>query len=357
MPAGERLLAGPTMRDVAREAGVSKALVSIVFRGAPGASPDNRSRVFAAAERLGYRPNRTASLLALSRTRQLGVVTDLHNSFHAEVADAVLAAADQAGYRVALNPWTAAHGEERAIATALEFRCEALLLVGSELPSDTIAAMTAGTPVISIGRHLDLADADTVRCSDEAGIEQIVDHLVELGHSRIAHVDGGSGAIAAARRRGFQRGMARHGLHDVATVVRGGRAEADGRRAGGELLHHADAPTAIVAFNDHCALGVIDACTSAGLSVPDQVSVAGYDDSPLAKLHAIDLTSVRQEAVELARWAVAAAVERLDQDRRNSREAVLIPRLVRRGSTSSPASPGPDREAHRRRKKIETGLA
>ena len=338
MPAGERERVAPTMRDVASEAGVSKALVSIVFRGAPGASPENRDRVFAAAQRLGYRTNRTASLLALSRTRQLGVVVDLHNSFHAEVADAVLVAADRAGYRMVLNPWTASHSEEQAITSAAEFRCEALLLVGSELAPETIATLTAGTPTVSIGRFVDLPTVDTVRCSDEAGMEQVVDHLVGLGHARIVHVDGGSGPIAAARRSGYENGMRRHGLLDQVRVLAGGRTEDAGRRAAGQLLAEEEWPTAIAAFNDHCALGVLDACAAAGLEVPDQVSVTGYDDTPLARLHAVDLTSVHQEAAELGRWAVAAALERLDDGRSWSRESVLVPRVVVRGSSASPAA-------------------
>lgn len=338
MPAGERANDGPTMRDVAMEAGVSKALVSIVFRGVSGASPQNRARVFAAAERLGYRTNRTASLLALNRNRQLGVITDLHNSFHADVVDAVLAAADRAGYRVVLNPWTTTHSEERAITTALEFRCEALILVGPELDPATIKALVAATPVVSVGRHLDLDGADTVRSSDEAGMEQVVDHLVDLGHTRIAHIDGGSGTIAAARRAGFEEGMRRRGLHRHALIVAGGRTEQDGRRAAAELLGGDRPPTAIAAFNDHCALGVLDAADAAGLSVPEALSVTGYDDTPMARLHAIDLTSVRQVAADIAEWAVAAAVERLDAGRDEPRESILIPPLIVRGSTARPQS-------------------
>lgn len=338
MPAGTRSSAGPTIRDVAREAGVSKALVSIVFRGAPGASPENRDRVFAAAERIGYRPNRTASLLALSRTRQLGVILDLHNGFHAEVADAAISAADEAGYQVVLSPWTPTHAEDRAILAALEFRCEALVLVGSELDADIVARLAGDTPVVSVGRLLDLANTDTVRSSDEAGMEQVVDHLVSLGHTRIAHVDGGSGSIATARRNGFRHGLRRHGLLDRSMIIAGGRSEADGRRATRELLQHSEPPTAIAAFNDHCALGVMDVLNAAAVRIPQQISVTGYDDSPLAQLQVIDLTSVRQEAAELARWAVAAAVERLDQGRERARESVLIPRLVVRGSSGPPES-------------------
>lgn len=324
----------PTMRDVAREAGVSKALVSIVFRGSVGASEESRRRVFAAADRLGYRPNRTASMLALRRNRQLGVVIDLHNWIHAEVVDAVLAAAERDRYQIVLTPWTPAHPEERAIVTALEFRCEGLLLVGSQLDEETIDSLVGGTPLVSIGRGLELDNADVVRCSDRAGIELVVDHLVGLGHRRIAHIDGGPGSISDDRRAGFDEGMRRHGLIDQAVVVRGGRTEDGGRSGAQRVLREAPGSTAVVAFNDSCAVGALECFTAAGRDVPGEISVTGYDDSALARLRAIDLTSVRQEADELGRWAVAAVIERLDQGRVRPRESVLVPRLVVRGSTA-----------------------
>lgn len=133
--------------------------------------------------------------------------------------------------------------------------------------------------------------------------------------------------------------MRRHGLEPAGWVVHGGDTENDGRRAAWELLRHPEPPTAIAAFNDPCALGVIDACAEAGVRVPGQVAVTGYDDTPLARLHAIDLTSVRQEATELARMAVEAAVQRLDEGRRRGRDTVLIPRLVIRRSSGEVLRP------------------
>ena len=327
---------GPTMRDVAREAGVSKALVSIVFRGAPGASAETRARVFATAERLGYRANRPASLLALSRTRQIGVVISLHDFFHAELADAAIAAADEAGYRVVLSPWTSTHGEAHAITTALDFRCEALILVGPRLVEADITALTAKVATVCVGRELDIDSIDVVRTAEDDGMEQVVDHLAGLGHRRIAHADGGQDHIAAARRAGFEQGIRRLRLRGRSAVVRGGRTEDDGRRAARQLLRRSELPTAVAAFNDHCALGVIDGLAEAGLRVPADVSVTGYDDSYVARLKTVDLTSVRQDTVRVARWAVAAAIERLDSGRGERREAVLRPHLIARGTSAPP---------------------
>lgn len=333
MSTAERADPRPTMRDVAREAGVSKALVSIVFRGSPGASEESRRRVFAAADRLGYRPNRTASMLALRRTRQLGVVADLHNWIHAEIVDAIIADAEREHYQIVLTPWTARHAEERAIEAAVEFRCEALVLVGSELDGEAVRALLDGTPVISVGRTLGIPEADVVRCSDRAGIGLVVDHLVDSGHRRIAHIDGGSGVISGERRAGFEESVRRQGLLDRATIVGGGLVEEGGRGGAQELLRTGPLPTAVVAFNDSCAVGAIEEFDAAGVRVPDDISITGYDDSALARLRRIDLTSVRQDVDQLGRWAVSAAVERLDHGRTEAREAVLVPQLIVRGSS------------------------
>ena len=171
MPPGPQPQRGPTMRDVAREAGVSKALVSVVFRGAPGASEQTRRRVFEAAERLGYRANRSASLLALSRTRQLGIVLDLRNGFHIDVADAAMAAAQEAGYHLALSPIGPERDEAKAVGTALEFRCEALLVVGATLGETELARLADGAPVVCVGRQMDDSRFDVVRMADETGME------------------------------------------------------------------------------------------------------------------------------------------------------------------------------------------
>src|SRR5262249_9550258 len=132
-----------------------------------------------------------------------------------------------------------------------------------------------------------------------------------LGHHDVLHVDGGHHPISALRRQGYRAAMRRYGLGDHARVIAGGDSERDGHRAAAELLRH-ELPTAVCAFNDHCALGVIDALARAGVQVPGDCSVTGYDNSPVAQLTAIDLTSVSQEAAMLAQSAVRAAVGRLE---------------------------------------------
>src|ERR1700712_4240279 len=168
----------PTMRDVAVAAGVSKALVSIVFRGVPGASEDTRARVMAVAKDIGYRANRTASLLARRRTRLLGVTMNVRNSFHAELVDGLQSAADDAGYDIVLSTIGGNHPESRAVATLLEFRCESVILLGSALGEAELAELAADLPVVLIGRRAAVADLDVVRAADGTGQRLLVDHLV-----------------------------------------------------------------------------------------------------------------------------------------------------------------------------------
>jgi LacI family transcriptional regulator len=326
-----------TIRDVARAAGVSTALVSIVLRGAPGASEDTRARVLAVAEQLGYRANRTASLMKLRRTRHLGVTLNVRSTFHAELVENIQAAATESGYEIVLSMVTAAHDESRAIETLLGFRCESVILLGSQLPAPRLRELARELPLVLVGRRVELDNVDVVRSADHRGQGLVVDHLAGLGHRDIVHVDGGHQPISAQRRQGYRAAMRRCGLGDHARVVTGGDSEHDGHRAAAELLRHEQLPTAVCAFNDHCALGVIDAFAKAGVRVPGDCSVTGYDDSPVAQLTAIDLTSVSQEAAMLAQSAVRAAVDRLDGHVAGTTDTVLEPRLVIRGSTSRPS--------------------
>jgi DNA-binding LacI/PurR family transcriptional regulator len=326
----------PTMKDVAKAADVSKALVSIAFRGAPGVGVETRAHIFHVADQIGYRTNRTASMLARKRNNMLGVCMRVRSTFHAELVEDLQAAADAAGYEIVLSTVTRTHDERRAINTLLEFRCEALVLLGPELSTQDLTVLAAQLPVIAVGRRLDAPGVDVVRPADDRGLEQIVDHLVSLGHRRILHVDGGAGTIATDRRNGYLKAMHKHGLDHRARYVTGGVTEQDGIKAADRLLAGDRMPTAIAAHNDHCAIGLLDRLSRAGLDIPGQISLTGYDDSPVSSMVRIDLTTVNQEAGAQARWAVTAAIERLDGARTVARESIQSPRLVVRRTTQAP---------------------
>ncbi|MFB9376803.1 LacI family DNA-binding transcriptional regulator [Kineococcus gynurae] len=329
----------PTINDVARHAGISKGTVSLALRGAPGPSAETTARVLRAAEELGYRASRSASLLARRRTNLLGLTLTLRNAFHAELAEGVQAAADEAGYELVLSPVTAARAEARAVETLLDSRCEAVLLLGPELPAADLDDLAARVPVVVVGRAVEGVGLDVVRTSDEAGIALAVEHLVGLGHRALAHVAAGRGPIGTARTESFRAAVRRAGVAEASLVVEAGEfSETAGARAGATLL---DGPvTGIVAASDRIALGVLDALGRGGRAVPDEMSVVGYDDSPWARLGHVQLTSVSQEPAEQARAAVRAAVDRLDGGPRPPRETVLRPRLVTRATSAPPPSGG-----------------
>ncbi|ADI12643.1 transcriptional regulator, LacI family protein [Streptomyces bingchenggensis BCW-1] len=326
----------PRLEDVAARVGLSTASVSLVLRGVPGPSERTRQRVLKAAADLGYRPDRTASALASKRSRLLGVMIDVHSAFHAEMVEHLHTAAEEVGYDLVLSTQTRTRDENAAIETLLSFRCEALILLGPVAPASVLADLDRKAPVISVGRRITGAGLDVVRSADDDGVGQIIDHLVGLGHRAIVYVDGGKGVIATDRRRGYRAAMRRHGLDAQIRILHGDHTEEAGDRGGRHLLGGGDLPTAVVTFNDRSAIGVLTAFRGAGVGVPGDVSVAGYDDDTLSRLTCFDLTTVSQNAEEQARQAVLAAVERLDQGRAVPREIVLAPSLVVRGTTAPP---------------------
>jgi DNA-binding LacI/PurR family transcriptional regulator len=328
----------PRLQDVAVSAGVSPATVSLVLRGAPGPSAATRDRVLDAASRLGYRPDRAASLLARRRSRLIGVVMDVRSTFHAQLVEDVHEAAEEHGYDLVLSTVTRTRDDRRAVETLLDSRCEALVLLGPDAPAARLSALARQLPVVAVGRPVSADGVDVVRAADDEGVAQAVEHLAGLGHRRIAHVDGGRGPIATARRRGYERAMRRRGLGEHLQVVGGDPGEESGARAARTLFGSDPRPTAVVTYNDASAVGLLDALLRGGVDVPGEVSVVGYDDSPLSRLAHIDLTTVSQDSPQLTRLAVAAVVERLDGGRTEQREVVVPPHLVVRGTTGPPTS-------------------
>jgi DNA-binding LacI/PurR family transcriptional regulator len=328
----------PRLEDVAARVGLSPATVSLVLSNAPGPSAATRRRVLQAAGELGYRPNRTASLLARRRSRLLGVLLEVRNSFHAELVEDLQAASEQLGYELVLSAVTRTRDERRAVETLLDFRCEALILLGPDAPPARLAALGRQLPVVAVGRRVAADGVDVVRTADDQGVGQAVAHLAGLGHRAIAYVDGGKGVIPGDRRRGYRTAMRRLGLGDRIRTIPGDHTEESGLRAATRLLGRPELPTAVVAFNDRCAVGLLDALNRAGVDVPGSLSVVGYDDSPLARLAHVNLTTVSQDTRQQAEHAVAAAVERLDEGRSEPREVVLTPRLVVRRTAGPPRS-------------------
>ena len=328
--------ARPTLADVAAHAGVSKSLVSLVMRDEPGAGPETRRRVLKAADQLGYHPDSRARLLRSGRSRLLGVVFGIQHAFHIDLVTALYTAARDRGYELALSAVTPDRDEAEATAGMLQDRCEALIMCGPRTPAAGLAKLAARLPVIVLARNVRVTDV--IRTADDEGLRQAVEYLIGLGHQRIAHIDGGRAPGAADRRRGYREAMAAHSLDTHNRIIEGGLSEEDGAAAARRLLDEGDRPTAITVFNDRSATGVLDVLTRAGLRVPEDISVVGYDDSHLARLAHINLTTIAQDTAEMTRLAVDRAIARIDGSELTNRALIVAPQLIIRGTTAPPAA-------------------
>jgi DNA-binding LacI/PurR family transcriptional regulator len=333
-----RSMRPPTIRDVAERAGVSKSLVSLVLQGNGGVGDTRRLAVEQAMAELGYRPSPRARALSRNRSDVIGVLlNDLSNPWFVGLLAGLATSLRSAG----LSPLLADSDTDHQIGiasveTLLSQQVDGLVIVGTTSEPDAVAAASRTVPVVLAGtRDPQLDGVDVVVNDDFAGAQQATRHLLELGHTRIAHLTG-PGEIGRLRLEGFRTALTEAGLDPDAYLETGGMSEESGYAAARRLLSGSDRPTAIFAFNDVAAIGALSAADDLGLFVPQDVSLVGYDNTYLARIRHISLTSVENGNFPVGAQAGRFLVERLNDPGAPGRLHVVPTSLEVRASTAPP---------------------
>lgn len=333
-----------TIKDVAREAGVSIATVSRVYNDALSVADATRAHVQRVGTRLGYVPHATARSLITRRTSTIGVILpDLHGEFFSEIIRGVDMSARARGYHILVSSSHSSAEEVRAALQLMRGRVDGLLVLTTE-PHEAMQPLAGRLPVVRIGAGANGSGEDAIMVANHAGALAMGRHLLFLGHRRIAVITGASENLDVRERlEGFRAALREAGIApDPALELAGDFTEESGYAAGVRLAGMSPRPTAVFALNDAMALGAMSALRSTGLVIPRDIGVAGFDDIPTAQYLEPPLTTVRVDISALGAraaerlFAVLQAPERLPSFR-----SVVPTSLVIRRSCGSRADVAP----------------
>ncbi len=331
----------PTIYDVARLAGVSTATVSRLLNGTGQIAPATRLAIEAAVEELGYQPNRIAQSLATKSTRTIALLLpEITNPFYGALVAGIEQRTLELGYTMLLcTTEDDPAREERYLDLLRSKQVDGVLADGLVLPPERIAEFVAdGFPIVCLDRDVDSTAVPVVQVDNRLGGRLATEHLLELGHKRIAHVAGTPGMrIVEERIEGYRETLRTAGLEpDPRLLAVGGFDEEGGYEAGRSLFARPPYPTAVFAANDLSAVGVLEAVAESGRGVPDEVSVVGFDDLRLAAYTSPPLTTVHQPAREIGARATTLLLDLARGKKPRAIRLLLEPRLVVRRSTAPP---------------------
>jgi LacI family transcriptional regulator len=333
-----------TIVDVARHAGVSVTAVSKVLRNAYGASPQMQTRVRASIEQLGYRPSAAARGMR-GQTYTIGVMLpDIRNPFFADVLDGVTEQMTGTDYQLLMAPCCNDEAAEARVTDAMIDRSmDGVILIAPLSSRKHLQSVARTLPTVVVGRHSHSPDYDTVTDDDFTGAGLVVAHLADLGHRRIAHIEHlETNPVRlkempnAQRADGYRQAMHAHGFGDEIDIASTTYTQEGGYLGTRQLLTRRHRPTAIFAGADIVAMGVLDALTEAGLTVPGDISVAGYDNTTFAAFGAISLTTVDQAGHQMGANAARLLLDRIADRARPTAQVKLSPTLVTRRTTAAP---------------------
>ncbi|MBO6815837.1 MAG: LacI family DNA-binding transcriptional regulator [Rhizobiaceae bacterium] len=327
----------PTISDVAKLAKVSTATVSRALQTPDLVSQSTRDQVLDAVKRTNYRINSAAKMLRQNRAATLLVLLpDIANPFFSEILSGIEDIATERDHTILIGN---TNGEEARTHDLLDLlQCGradgALLLNGAlALPPDEVEALA----LISISAEIPVANISHVGIDNVGALQEITNHLISLGHRNIVHICGPAGNILSSQRRtGYEQAMLDSGLGEYNRTISGGFTVQDGKAAVGELLKSGDLPTALVCANDDAAIGAILELKQNGLSVPQDVSVSGFDDVPIASLFSPAITTIRQRRKEIGQQAARLLFEELSASAMKPQKLMVDHELVLRDSTCAP---------------------
>lgn len=329
-----------SIKDVARRAGVSIGTVSNALNRPDRVSPDTRARVMSAVDELGYVRSESARQLRAGQSRIMALlVLDMGNPFFVDVARGAEQAARAEGLGVMLcNSDQDETAEALYLSLFAEQRVRGVLITPADLTGKTMQSFQRhGTPYVFVDRVVAADEACSVSVDDVAGGELAVRHLIDGGHTSIAYVTGPLHlAQCQDRMTGALKALGDAGLQPEGLTVLENRADdvASGRDAGSRFLGLHSRPTAIFCSNDLLALGVLQTLFAAGVRLPEDVSIVGYDDIEFAAAAAVPLTSVRQPAVRMGRTAAELLIDETSGNPEHVHQSITFqPELVVRRST------------------------
>lgn len=322
-----------TSHEVALKAGVSQSTVSRVFSGDGRLSQATRERVLMVARDMGYKPNAIARGLITRRTQIVGLVASyMTNPFFPTVLQAFTQRLHELGWRVLLFTAGTSEDVDELLPEVLAYQVDGLIIVTASLSSKmTREALRRGIPVVLFNRYAPGTGASAVSCANYEGGRLVADALLDAGHQHLAYITGRADTSTNVdRQRGFLERLAERGAS--CEVEPGNFTYQGGYEATLRLLSSKRCPDAIFCANDITALGTLDAARKLGIRVPEDLSVVGFDDIPMAQWAAYDLTTVRQPVEAMIEASVELLLERIENPDLGSVLKFLPGTLVRRGS-------------------------
>lgn len=323
------------MADVAQAVGVSRQLVGLAIRNEPGVSSATATKIKNAAKTLGYSPNMAAQALRREGGKYIGVVFHTSHSSSEELIPSLYREAELRGFNVVLSPISKYRTDGEALAEIIGHRCVGVILISSALPSNKIVKLSSEFPLVSISRRLSGVKCSSISSAGEEGILKVTSYLIGLGHKNVSYVNTLGMNDYKFRMHGYKKAMRIANLNEDIINIQGDYEEVAGFRAAKKILERKTLPTAVICSNDQVALGLVLTLVRNGYSVPNDVSVTGFDDT-IANFPFLDLTTIHQDASELASLSVEELTKRIIDPTLGPNVLLTSTELVLRTSTGNP---------------------